>query len=154
MWPGGKGLGFKKHRPGDPGSWRLGRTSGSAGGPIGRPAGRSYKDKTFHGVEVTVGRPRPWKGGRLMVFESRQRRDPRAWHKGLGPPSERRPFQSALSGSRFFIPPPLVEVMIFPCAERSSAYFGCLFIRGPLRFRNHRNYPSSILYVPRIKRES
>ena len=69
MWPGGKGLGFKKHRPGDPGSWRLGRTSGSAGGPIGRPAGRPYKDKTFHGVEVTVGRPRPWKGGRLMVFE-------------------------------------------------------------------------------------
>ena len=40
LWPGGKGLGFKKHRPGDLCSWMLGPASGSGGGLIGRPAVR------------------------------------------------------------------------------------------------------------------
>ena len=57
LWPGGKGLGFKKHRPGDPCSRRLRLASASAGGPIGRPAGRPYKDKTFQGLRERLADP-------------------------------------------------------------------------------------------------
>ena len=47
LWPGGKGLGFKKHRPGDPGSRRLGRTSGSAGGPRSATARSPLQGQDF-----------------------------------------------------------------------------------------------------------
>ena len=45
MWPGGKDLLGKKHRPGWPSSWRLRSASAGCGGPIGRPAGRPYKKR-------------------------------------------------------------------------------------------------------------
>jgi hypothetical protein len=44
---------------------------------------------------------------------------PRAWHKTEAT-FRWRPFQSALSGSLFFIPPPLVEVMIWVFSQSSG----------------------------------
>jgi hypothetical protein len=46
LWPGGKELVRKKHRPGGPSSRRLRAASAGCGGPIGRPAGRPYKERT------------------------------------------------------------------------------------------------------------
>ena len=111
LWPGGKELSGKKHRSGGLSSWRLRLASAGCGGLIRRPAGRPYPERTPSSEVQRVGPPRLWSGSRLMVFA----------RKFLAPgPGTRlmatfrwRPFQSALSGSLFFIPPPLVEVMIW-----------------------------------------
>ena len=68
LWPGGKELPGKKHRPGWPSSWRLRPTSAACGGPNGRPAGRPYKERTPSSEVQRVGPPGPWSGSRLMVF--------------------------------------------------------------------------------------
>jgi len=122
LWPGGKGLGFKKHRPGGPCFWRRGLSSDSGGGPIGRPAGRPYQDLTFHGDAGPYGRPRLRRERRLMVFGAQT--------LAPGPGTQLRatfrwrPIQSALSGSLFFKPPALPEVMTILrhalCSMRSA----------------------------------
>ena len=44
LWPGGKGLGLKKHRPGEPFSQGLHSTSAEGGGPEGDPPDRPSAD--------------------------------------------------------------------------------------------------------------
>jgi len=44
LWPGHKGLGRKKHRPGEPFSQTLRSTSAGGGGPWGDPPVRPYRD--------------------------------------------------------------------------------------------------------------
>jgi len=82
LWPGGKGLVLKKHRLGWLFSQRLGRASADRGGPIGRPAGRPYKDRKFSRRAKTGSPPVPWNKGRLMVFEQK------AFAPGPGTPAQ------------------------------------------------------------------
>ena len=53
LWPGGKELLCKKHRPGWPSSWRLRPAPAGWGGLNGRPAGRSY-----NGIILSLGKER------------------------------------------------------------------------------------------------
>ena len=56
LWPGGKELPGKKHRPGGLSSWRLRRASAEWGGLIiERPAGRAYPERTPSSKVQRVG---------------------------------------------------------------------------------------------------
>jgi len=55
LWPGGKDLPGKKHRPGWPFSRNLWPASAGWGGLIGRPAGRPYPERI-----LSMGRPEGW----------------------------------------------------------------------------------------------
>jgi hypothetical protein len=100
--------------------------SAAYGGLIGRPSrasrDRPYPERTPSSEVQTVGPPGPGCGSCLMVFV----REVLAPGPGTRPKAtfRWRPFQSArgrvsstLSGSLFFIPPPLVEVMIYQPAD-------------------------------------
>ncbi len=137
MWPGGKDLLGKKHRPGWPSSRRLGPASAGCGGPIGRPdfgdlsraAGRPYPEKTLY-IYGSTGWPAwsmKWKPPHSFCPEGPC---PRAWHSVENHLSVA-PFQSALSGSLFFIPPVLPEVMIW-VLPGPIAFLSAFLVTGPL----------------------
>ena len=148
LWPGGKELPGKKHRPGGPRSEGLRPASAAYGGLIGRPAGRPYPERTPSSEVQTVGPPGPGCGSCLMVFV----REILAPGPGTKPKAtfRWRPFQSArgrvsstLSGSRFFIPPPLVEVMISPRAPRPLWLFIILGQNTEIH-----NFPGAFFLTP------
>jgi hypothetical protein len=129
LWPGGKELPGKKHRPGGPFSRRLRPASAECGGLFGRPAGRPYLERTPSSEVQKVGPPCTilgtgpawtvkWKLPHGFCPEGPC---PRAWHQAEGHLSVWRPFQSALSGLLFFIPLALPEVMISIKLTRGSA---------------------------------
>ena len=137
LWPGGKELLGKKHRPGWPSSWRLRPNSARCGGPIGRPAGHSCKERTPSSEVQTVGPPTPWNGSCLMVFAQKVL----APGPGTRPKATFRkcPFQSAMGGSLFFLPPALREVMIIflpgLCALCDRSYFRWCKFGAALKLR-------------------
>ena len=118
LWPGGKGLLGKKHRPGWPSSGRLRPASAGCGGLNGRTGGRPSNGMTLSLGKEGLARP-------VNEMEAASCFLPRrALPPGPGTKSRAtfrcRPFRSALSGSLFFIAPALPEVIIFATGKDSG----------------------------------
>ena len=92
LWSGGRELGCKKHRPGEPTSWRLRPASAECGGPTGRTADHPSKERTSSSGIRMVGPPGPWNKKCLMVFAHK------VLAPGPGTGSKATFFDKALSG--------------------------------------------------------
>ena len=127
MWPGGKELLGKKHRPGGASPRRLRPASAECGGLIGRPAGRPYREREPSLGDRRVGPPGPFNASCLMIFAQK------LLAPGPGTQSESRLgghlFRSTLNGSLFSDPPALQEGMIPKGIQRAPCLWTGLLAR-------------------------
>ena len=78
LWPGGKDLGRKKHRPGWPSSRRHRPASAENGGLYGDPPGRPYRESTQRlDYSAVPARAMKWKPPHGFCAQGPC---PRAWH--------------------------------------------------------------------------